>query len=186
MAEREIKSIGEITANDIHVALDHTKSLEEQAHDFVFTKATVAAISDQDTQNTLAHAEKNVLIGEANKKLKSAEKKVLEAETEIQKAQAESFEGILNTFGFFQHYPRWMTKIIVMILTPFLMVIGFVVGIPCGFIKILMENIESIVCRYEKANDSVRPKIKITVWILLVALGLAAVCVTALKCFNMI
>lgn len=127
-----------------------------------------------------------MLIGEANQRLKSAERKVLEAETEIQKAQAESFEGILSTFGFFQHYPRWMTKLIVMVLTPFLLVLGFVIGIPCGFIKILMENIESIVCRYEEASDTVRPKIKVTVWVLLIVAGIAALCLTLLRCFNVI
>ena len=52
----------------------------------MFAKATAAAIQDQDTQDTIAHAQRDVLIGEANQRLKSAEKKVLEAETEIQKA----------------------------------------------------------------------------------------------------
>ena len=79
-----------------------------------------------------------------------------------------------------------MTKIIVLVLTPFLMTIGFVIGIPCGFVKILMENIESIVCRYEKATDTVRPKIKVTVWILLVMVSITALCLTLLKCFNVI
>ena len=79
-----------------------------------------------------------------------------------------------------------MTRIIVLVLTPFLLGIGFVVGLPCGFIKILMENIESIVCRYESATDTVRPKIKYTVWVLLILLITAGLCVTALKCFNVI
>lgn len=79
-----------------------------------------------------------------------------------------------------------MTKIIVLVLTPFLLGIGFVIGLPCGFIKILMENIESIVCRYESAKDSVRPKVKYTVWILLGLLVVATLCLTALKCFKVI
>ena len=62
----------------------------------------------------------------------------------------------------------------------------FLIGTPCAFVKILIENIDGIVCRYDKVGDTVKPKIRVIFWIVL-ALGLAAaICLTVLKCLNKI
>lgn len=186
ISDRETKSIAEIGLNDIRLKLDTDKSYTEQAEDVVGMMATAKAISDENTQEQLAQHKKEELVDKATAKVKKAKEEVVKAETEVQKAEKEAYEGILETFGFFKHLPHWLTKIIVGALTPFFILIGFIIGIPCGFVKILIDNIDGIICRYQRAEDTSKPKIKITVIILFVFAVLVSICLTILKCLHII
>lgn len=184
--EANKKSITEVKIDDIKVAIDTNKSCEKQVEDVVDLMATAQALNDKNTNDVIVGAKRSELLDKATAKVKTAQKQVIETETEIQKAEHEGYEGILETFGFFRHLPRWLTKFIVYLLTPFFILFGFIIGLPCGCIKILMENIESIVTRYENSNDKSKPRIKITILILLILVCLGAICLTVLGCLHII
>jgi len=184
--QKEEKSINDISISDVKFALDKSKTYEEQAEDVAMAVATAQAVQDENTTEVLSGAKKSELISKATTRVKTAQKDVIEAETEIQKAERESYEGILETFGFFRHLPRWLTKIIVYALTPFFLLLGFIIGIPCGFIKILIDNIDGIICKYEKAGEKSKPRIKVTIWVLLALVIVGAVCLTVLACLHII
>lgn len=180
------KSIADVGVKDITVHLDKTQDVSKQAEQLAELMSTARVIQDEDTQSVLASSKKSELIDRSVAKVKAAQKGVIEAETEVQKAEQESYNGLLTTFGFFHHLPRWLTKILVYCLTPFFLIIGFVIGIPCGLVKILIENIEGIVVKYQKTDDNVKPRIRVTIWILLALICLAAICFTVLGCLHII
>ena len=184
-AESE-KSLSDISISDVKFKVDTTKNYEEQARDVAMAMATAKAVSDEATSVGLSTAKKEELLTQAEVKVKTAQKEVIEAETEIQKADRESYEGMLETFGFYRHLPRWLLKAIVISLTPFYYLIGFIIGIPCGFIKILIENIDGIIVKYDKTGDKVKPRIRVTIWILLALIVVTAVCLTVLGCLHII
>lgn len=184
-AESE-KSLSDISINDVKFKVDTTKDYEEQARDVAMAMATAKAVSDEATSVGLSTAKKEELLTQAEVKVKTAQKEVIEAETEIQKAERESYEGMLETFGFYRHLPRWLLKAIVISLTPFYYLIGFIIGIPCGFIKILIENIDGIIVKYDKTGDKAKPRIRVTIWVLLALIIVAAVCLTTLGCLHII
>lgn len=171
---------------NIEAVVDSSKSFSQQVEDFVDVNATMAAAKDEATQEILTQQKKEQLIGKASTKVKEAQRDVIKAETEIQKAERETYEGILETFGFFRHLPRWLLKAIVVALTPFYFVIGLLIGVPCGIIKILIDNIDSIICKYEKTEDKTKPRIKVVIWILLALIALGAICLTVLGCLHII
>ena len=142
---------------NLQAEVDTTKSFSQQVEDYVDVNATMAAAKDEGTQEILTQQKKEQLIGKASAKVKETQRDVLKAETEIQKAERETYEGILETFGFFRHLPRWLLKAIVIALTPFYFIIGLLIGIPCGIIKILIDNIDSIICKYEKTEEKSKP-----------------------------
>lgn len=180
------KSITDVDVKDITVHLDKSQDVSKQAEQLADLMSTARVIQDEDTQSVLASSKKSELIDRSVAKVKAAQKGVIEAETEVQKAEQESYEGLLTTFGFFHHLPRWLTKVLVYCLTPFFLVIGFVIGIPCGLVKILIENIEGIIVKYQKTDDNVKPRIRVTIWILFALICLAAICLTVLGCLHII
>jgi len=188
LVEVKKKSINEISLSDVKVTLNSNQDYNQQVKDVVGAMSKADAIKDENTNvrenlKTLAGQE---LLGEAQAQMKEAQKKVVQAETEVQKAEREAYEGVLETFGFFKHLPHWLTKIIVTALTPFFILIGFVVGIPCGFIKIVIDNIDGIIVRYKKSDDYSKPKIKVSIWILLALAVVCVICLTVLKCLGKI
>lgn len=180
------KSLSDLSIEDVKFRLDNTKDYEEQAQDVAMALATANAVKDEATAQGLSSAKKEELLTKAEVKVKTAQKEIIEAETEIQKAERESYEGMLETFGFYRHLPRWLLKAIVISLTPFYYIIGFIIGIPCGFIKILIENIDGIIVKYDKTGDKAKPRIRVTIWILLSLMVVAAVCLTTLGCLHII
>lgn len=184
--EEAKKSLPSVSLEDVKFKLNTDQSFEKQAEDVAMAMATARAVNDENTSETLSGAKKAELISSATEKVKKAQKGVIEAETEIQKAERDSYEGILETFGFFRHLPRWLTKIIVYALTPFFILLGFIIGIPCGFVKILIDNIDGIICKYEKTGEHSKPRIKVVIWVLLALVVVAAVCLTTLACLHII
>lgn len=184
--EKQKLAFKDYKLDNIVAEIDSKKSFTEQVEDFVDVNATMAAARDEGTQDILTQQKKEQLIGKASAKVKETQREVIKAETEIQKAERETYEGILETFGFFRHLPRWLLKAIVVALTPFYFLIGLLIGIPCGFIKILIDNIDGIICKYEKTEEKTKPRIKVVIWVLLALVALGAICLTILGCLHII
>ena len=170
------KSIADVTLKDVHFKLNTDKTYEEQAEDVVGVMATVKAVEDKDTVDALASAKQSELIDKQYTKVKQAKKQSIEAETEIQKAEWDTYKVLFDTFNINSHLPKWLQKIVVSILTPFYLVFVLAIKVPCGFVRMLIDGIDGIICRYERADERTRPRIKVTVWIIF-ALVVASVVV---------
>ncbi|MGN0805361.1 MAG: hypothetical protein ACI4MS_08265 [Candidatus Coproplasma sp.] len=191
--EREItvpkddkKSIANVSVNDIEFTLDKSKSYEEQAEDVVGAMATARAVADEKVAKDLAEKKAEELRSKASAKLKQAETDDINAETEKQEAERKLYEAVLETFGIKKHLPKWLMSALVVIFTPIYIILSLIIGVPCGIVKTVIDNVDNIICRYESAEEKSKPKIKITIWILLVLLILAAVGLVVLKCLGKI
>lgn len=180
------KSIDEISLSDIKVKLNTEKSVEEQAEDVVGALTTVSAIKDDGVKQTLTDKKAEELVNKAEEKATKAKKSAVDAETELQKAERDLHEAVLNTFGIYKHLPRPLMKFLVYLFSPIYTIITMIIGIPCGFCKILIDNLDGIVCRYDKTGDVVKPKIKTIFWIIFSLGVVAAICLTVLACLHII
>ena len=160
------KSIADVTLKDVHFKLNTDKTYEEQAEDVVGAMATAKAVEDKGTVDALASAKQSELIDKQYTKVKQAKKQSIEAETEIQKAEWDTYKVLFDTFNINSHLPKWLQKIVVSILTPFYLVFVLAIKVPCGFVRMLIDGIDGIICRYERADERTRPRIKVTVWII--------------------
>ena len=160
------KSIADVSLSDIHFKLDTTKSYEEQAKDVVNATAIAKAVKDKNTVEILAKGKQNELIGEQQAKIKKTQRDLKDSETELQKAEFDSNKTLFDTFNIVSHLPKWLQMIVVPLLTPFYLIGVLVIKVPCGFVRMLIDGIDGIICRYEKADERTRPRIKVTVWII--------------------
>lgn len=161
------KSIADISLKDIHFKVDSDKSYEEQAKDVVGAMATAKAVQDQSTIDALAKGKQDELIGEQQSKVEQKKAEFIEAKTDTQKAEYNSNEALFRTFTILSHLPKWLQTIVVPLLTPFYIIGILIINVPCGFVRMLIDAIDGIICRYEKADERTRPRIKVTVWIIL-------------------
>lgn len=175
VANTSEKSIADVTLKDVHFKLNTDKTYEEQAEDVVGVMATVKAVEDKDTVDALASAKQSELIDKQYTKVKQAKKQSIEAETEIQKAEWDTYKVLFDTFNINSHLPKWLQKIVVSILTPFYLVFVLAIKVPCGFVRMLIDGIDGIICRYERADERTRPRIKVTVWIIFALIVASAV-----------
>lgn len=160
------KSIAEVSLSDIHFKLNTTQSYEEQAKDVVNAMATAKAVENEATVTALAKGKQDELIGEQQAKIKKTQRDLKDSETELQKAEFDSNKTLFDTFNIVSHLPKWLQMIVVPILTPFYLIGVLVIKVPCGFVRMLIDGIDGIICRYEKADERTRPRIKVTVWII--------------------
>lgn len=160
------KSIADVSLSDIHFKLNTTQSYEEQAKDVVNAMATAKAVKDQNTVDALAKGKQDELIGEQQAKIKKTQRDLKDSETELQKAEFDSNKTLFDTFNIVSHLPKWLQMIVVPLLTPFYLIGVLVIKVPCGFVRMLIDGIDGIICRYEKADERTRPRIKVTVWII--------------------
>ena len=160
------KSIADVSLSDIHFKLDTTQSYEEQANDVVNATAIAKAVKDKNTVEILAKGKQNELIGEQQAKIKKTQRDLKDSETELQKAEFDSNKTLFDTFNIVSHLPKWLQMIVVPLLTPFYLIGVLVIKVPCGFVRMLIDGIDGIICRYEKADERTRPRIKVTVWII--------------------
>lgn len=160
------KSIADVSLSDIHFKLNTTQSYEDQAKDVVNAMATAKAVKDQNTVDALAKGKQDELIGEQQAKIKKTQKDLKDSETELQKAEFDSNKTLFDTFNIVSHLPKWLQMIVVPLLTPFYLIGVLVIKVPCGFVRMLIDGIDGIICRYEKADERTRPRIKVTVWII--------------------
>lgn len=171
---------------NIQAEVDTSKSFSQQVEEFVDVNATMAAAQDEGTQEILTQQKKEQLIGKATVKVKEVQKEAIEAETDIQKAKREKYQLLFDTFGVSDHIPDWLLKVLMVIFAPFYVIYVIVIGIPTGFVRFLIDCIDGILVRYDKAEDKRKPKIKVTVWILLSLIIVGAICLTVLGCLHII
>lgn len=160
------KSIADVSLSDVHFKLDTTQSYEDQAKDVVNATAIAKAVKDNNTVEMLAKGKQNELIGEQQVKIRKTQKDLKDSETELQKAEFDSNKTLFDTFNIVSHLPKWLQMIVVPLLTPFYLIGVLVIKVPCGFVRMLIDGIDGIICRYEKADERTRPRIKVTVWII--------------------
>lgn len=184
--EEKKKSIDEISVSDIKIKLDDHKSIESQAEDVVGAMVTASAINDNKVKEALTNKKAEELVNRAEEKASKAKTQSINAETELQKAERDLYEAVLNTFGIYKHLPRGLMKTLVWIFSPLFVIISLLIGIPCGFVKIIIDNLDGIICRYDKTGDGVKPKIKVIFWIILGLLVVGAICLTVLACLHII
>lgn len=184
--EEKKKSIDKISVADIKIKLDDNKSIESQAEDVVGAMVTASAITDENIKSALTDRKAEELVNKANEKATKAKKVAIDAETELQKAERDLYEAVLNTFGIYKHLPRGLMKTLVWIFSPLYTLISLLIGIPCGFCKILIDNLDGIVCRYDKTGDVVKPKIKTIFWIVFALIIVGSICLTVLACLHII
>ena len=180
------KSIDKISVSDIKMKIDNDKDVEAQAKDVVGALATVSAIQDEGVRKEITDKKAEELVHEAEKKANEAKEQAINAETEVQKAQRKLYEAVLNTFGIYKHLPRYLMKILVWIFSPIYVTLSLLIGLPCGIVKVLIDNLDGIICRYDETKDGVKPKLKVVFWIILALVVLAAICLTVLACCHII
>lgn len=184
--EDKTKSIDQIGVGDIKIKIDASKPIEQQAEDVVGAMVTASTIQDEGVKSTLQNKKAEELVNKAEEKATKAKRVAIEAETELQKAERDLYEAVLNTFGIYKHLPRGLMKMLVYIFSPIYIALSLLIGIPCGLCKVLIDNLDGIVCRYEKTADGVKPKIRVIFWIVFALLVVGAVCLTVLKCLDKI
>lgn len=167
VAQTSEKSIADVSLKDVKFRLNSNQTYEQQAKDVVNVIATVKAVEDEATVQALAKGKQDELIGEQQSKVKKTQKDFIDAQTEVQKAEYDSNKALFDTFNIISHLPKWLQMIVVPLLTPFYLIGVLVIKVPCGFVRMLIDGIDGIICRYEKADERTRPRIKVTVWIIL-------------------
>jgi hypothetical protein len=182
----ESKSISQVNISDVEFSLDKSKTYEEQAEDVVSAMATAQAVSDKHTVQDITEKKAEELKVKASKKLKDAQTKDIDAETDRQEAERRKYEAVLSTFGITKHLPNWLLKIMVFLFSPVFILLTIIIGIPCGVVKVLIDNIDNILVRYETAKSEGKPKIKVTIWIILIASLLVGISIFVLKILNKI
>lgn len=180
------KAITDINLSDVKVKIDTTKSAGEQTKEVIDFAATVSAAQDQDTLKKISDAKKAEIVREAEVKAKEASVKSTHADTEVQKAKREKFEILFETFGVTKHIPDWLLKVLMCIFAPCYILFVIIIGIPTGFIRFLIDCTDGILIRYDNTEEKRRPKIKVTVWVILSLMIVAAICLTTLACMRII
>lgn len=160
------KSIADVSLSDVKFKLNSDQTYEAQAKDVVNAMATAKAVQDQSTIDALAKGKQDELIGEQQAKVTKTQKEFIDAKTEVQKSEFDSNKALFDTFNIISHLPKWLQMIVVPLLTPFYLIGVLVIKVPCGFVRMLIDGIDGIICRYEKADERTRPRIKVTVWII--------------------
>lgn len=184
--EEKAKSLSEMSVDDIQFRLDTSKSYEEQAEDLVGAMATAKAVSDEETAKDIADKKAEELKAKADEKLKKAQTNQTNAQVDKQEAERLKNEAVLSTFGITKHLPDWLLKTMVIMFSPIYIVLTILIGIPCGIVKVLIDNIDNILVRYETAKAQGKPKIKVTIWIILVLVVLGVIALTVLKALGKI
>lgn len=175
------KAIDKISVSDIKVSVDTSKSMEEQAEDVVGAMATAAAVQDEKTAQELTVKKAEELKSKATKKLTEAQAAEIDATTRKQEAERKKHEAVLETFGIKKQLPTYLRVILLTILTVPYILLNIIIGIPCGLLKVIIDNIDNVILRYQAVDDKNKPKLKVTVWILLVFAVLAAAALITLK-----
>lgn len=182
----EKKSIDEVTLSDVKISLDGNKSVTDQAEDVVGAMAISAAINSDPVKTGLRDKKAEELINKAETKATNAKEQAIKAETELQKAERDLYESVLTTFGIHKHLPRGLMKLMVYILSPIYITLSLLIGVPCGLINIIINNIDGIICRYEQTDNGVKPKIKTVFWVIIALLAVGSICLTVLACCHII
>lgn len=183
---QEKKSITDLSAKDIEFTVDKNKSVEQQAEDVVGAIATANAVQDKVVAKELTEKKADELLAKAEAKKKQAEAESIKAETEKQKEKRTLYEGVLEHFAIKKHLPFWLMIILTAILSPLFVVMTILIGTPFAIVKTVMDCLDNVVCRYEEIGETAKPKVRMSIWVLLVLIVIAGILLTVLKCFNAI
>lgn len=186
LSHQNEKSLTDVKLEDIRFKLDTGKSLQDQAEDVAGALSIAGALRKEETSKQLIDSKSAELVDKAKSKAAEAKSKAIDAETEVQKAEQNLYEAVLQTFGIFKHLPRWLMKVVTIIFSPVYLIFCFIIGTPCALVKIIIENLDGIICRYEKVGNTTKPKIRVIFWIILALIVVTAICLTVLKCLNKI
>ena len=160
------KSMADVSLKDVHFKLNTEQTYEQQAKDVVNAKAIADAVQDDGFIGVLAKGKQNELIGEQQAKITKTKKDLKDSETELQRAEYDSNKTLFDTFNIVSHLPKWLQYIVGPLLTPFFLIGVLVIKVPCGLVRKLSDGIDGIICRYEKADELTRPRIKVAVWVI--------------------
>lgn len=152
--------------DDIKLELDKTKSLKEQAKDVVDLAATSKAVQDEKLVDDITNLKKEELKTNAESSLKEEQVKSKETEKKLQEANYGVYNGIATLIGLKKPLPNPMLKALMWILSPFLVLYYFIIGLITGIINITMDCINSIVIRFAEFT---KPAKKIILFVLLLA-----------------
>ena len=166
VADTTDKPIADVSLKDVKFRLNTNQAYEEQAKAVVNAMATAKAVEDEATVQALAKGKQDALLGDQQAKITKTKKDLKDSETELQKSEFDSNKTLFDTFNIVSHLPKWLQMIVVPLLTPFYLIGVLVIKVPCGFVRMLIDGIDGIICRYEKADERTRPRIKVTVWII--------------------
>lgn len=183
LVEHESKSIADLSLSDVQFKFDREKSYDEQAEEVVNAMATAKAVEDQKVAEKLTENKAKELELKSEAKAKQAEKATLDAEMSKQEAERQLYEGVLQTFGITKHLPKWLMRIMVAVLSPVYVALTIAIGVPFGIVKTVIDNADNVLCRYEQADEKVKPRLKTTVWLLLIVSALVAVGIVMLRIF---
>ncbi len=172
--------------SQMSVKFDENQSASEQIAEAAEIAATFEAVKDEEVQKKMATAKGEQLV--ENVKAKAADSRAdrVKAETEEQKAKREQNEAMLGIFNADKHYPEWFRKIVIIMFTPFYLILLFVIGVPTGILRFTLDCIDGILVRYESVDERRRPKVRVTFWVLLLLILIISIVLPVLKYFSLI
>lgn len=186
LVEETKKSITDLSVSDIKMNLDQNKSIEAQAEDIVGAMATAKAAQDEHTAKELTEKKSEELIAKAEAKKKQAEAESIRAETDKQIEQRKLYEAVLEHFLVKKHLPFWLMVILTTVLSPLYIVMVIAIGTPFAIGKTVMDGLDSLVCQYEAVDEKCKTRIRKSIVVLLIALGIVVLCLTILKATKVI
>lgn len=139
-----------------NITFDSSKPINEQVKQFVDCLATEKALQDEALKQQITDKKEQELINNAEANLKKEQAENKKAEVEIQQAEFGAFEGVAKYAGISHHLPRKMQQIVFSILCIFQGIFLILFGIPVSIVKILIQQIDSIVTTLASVAKSVR------------------------------
>lgn len=144
--------------------IDPTKSLEEQAKEFVGVKATENAIQDEDLTRDVTDRKKAEILNHADAHLKKEEAENKKADILLQEANYGVYNGVATYAGIKKPLPQKMQSILFAILSAVQTVLLIVFGIPISIINIIADGVDSVVKKLGTLTKS-------AMWIVLAFMG---------------
>lgn len=178
--------IDKVGLSNIMLKIDTEKSYEEQAQDVLGAMTVAEAVRNEETKRALVEKKSEELKASADVKVKKAQEAVTEAETNIQKASRELNEGILLEYEIKKHLPPRLMKIVMFFLSISYIFNTIFIRIPMSMPRTFIDTLDGIFVRYEKVDESIKPRIKVIGWVLIGLIIAVAICMTVLKILKII
>ena len=165
---------------------DSDQSVSEQIAEAAEVGATVEAVKDESVRGQMASAKGEQLVETVKAKAADARAERVKAETEEQRAKREQNEAMLGIFNADKHYPEWFRKIVIIMFTPFYIILLLAIGVPTGILRFTLDCIDGLLVRYEKVDDNRKPKVRVTCWVLMAIAIIAIILFPLLKYLNIL
>ena len=161
----------EIEKPEMKVEVDTSKSVAEQAKDFVGALATKNAVEDESLQQALTEKKKEELLHDAAAHLKDEKAESRKADKKLQEANYGVFEGVANYAGIKKPLPDKMQRVLFSILSAIQVIFLIVLGLPTSIVNIIADCVNSIVTKLSEISKAA----KVLVLSLLTLAGVGAV-----------